>query len=147
MQRKGGKNNWIGIIIFLVIMFGSPLSSFLAGVIRQSTGVTVSPSLLLGGFVILAVLASFIGSALRGLGRINSSSETKLPTVPISPPQMSAPPRPPVAPPAIRSPGAPQMKQPQFEPIIDPRILVVGIVGLILFGGAFVAILAIAGGI
>jgi hypothetical protein len=145
MERKGkrGGNNWIGVAIFLVIMFGSPLSSFLVGVIRQSTGVVVSPSLVLGGVVILAVVVSLAGSALRGVGRLNSGGDTRLPSSTVPPPQMSAPPRPFSPPPTGRGklPGSPQ-----FDPIIDPRILTLGIVGLILLGGAFLAILAIAGG-
>jgi hypothetical protein len=56
---------------------------------------------------------------------------------------MSAPPRPSSPPPTGRGnlPGSPQ-----FDPIINPRILTFGIVGLVLLGGAFLAILAIAGG-
>jgi hypothetical protein len=34
---------------------------------------------------------------------------------------------------------------PRFEPIIDPRILTFGIIGLLAFGGIFLAILFFAG--
>jgi hypothetical protein len=63
---------------------------------------------------------------------------------------MSAPPRPSAPPLTRRDPGIGPAKlpgSPQFDPIIDPRILTIGIVGLVLFGGAFLVILALSGGI
>ena len=47
----------------------------------------------------------------------------------------------------VRLPPAEQRlpTPPRFEPIIDPRILTFGIVGLLIFGAIFLAILFLAG--
>jgi hypothetical protein len=128
-------------------MFGSPLSSFISGLILQTTGVSVSSSVLVIGLIMLAVAVSLVGSAVRGIGGINTSSETRLPSGPMPSQQMSAPSRPAQPPPAMGA-GLPPSQMPggpRFEPVINPRILTIGVVGLILFGGVFLAILAMSG--
>ncbi|MBX0330453.1 hypothetical protein K2Z83_22605 [Oscillochloris sp. ZM17-4] len=150
MQKKRGGNNWIGIVIFLAIVIGPNLASFLSGAIFQATGMRVGSDLIMGGIIIFAVVASLLTSALRGAGRMNSGSETKLPTTPSAPQQMGAPPRPSSLPPATGGSGTAQMKQPgtpQFEPIINPRVLSFGVAGLVIFGVIFLGILALFGAI
>lgn len=137
-RKRSSGNNWIGMVIFLVIAFGSPVSKFITSLIFQTTGQSVSSNFLAIGMVTLIVLAvavSAIGAAVRGTGQINTGSDTRLPSgSPPPPPPMSA------GQPTSSFPGSPR-----FEPVINPRILVVGIVGLILFGGIFLATLAISG--
>ncbi|MEI7772502.1 MAG: hypothetical protein WCI67_21110 [Chloroflexales bacterium] len=149
-RKRGGGNNWIGLVIFLVIAFGSPVANFITGLIFQITGQPVSSNLLAIGMVALIVLAvavSVISSVLRSAGGGNTGSETTLPTS--ASPQASAPPRP--SPPPIMGGVGQQPTQfpgsPRFEPVINPRILAIGAIGLILFGGVFLAILALSGGI
>jgi Na+-transporting methylmalonyl-CoA/oxaloacetate decarboxylase gamma subunit len=135
-QRKRGGTNWLGLVIFLVIAFGSPVASFISGLIFQTTGVTVGSSGLAIGMVSLIVLAvaiSTISAAVRGAARVNTGSETRVPSTPTPPPQMGAP---------TQLPSSPR-----FEPVINPRILIFGVVGLILFGGIFLVILAMSGAI
>ncbi|NTV63607.1 MAG: hypothetical protein HGA65_08740 [Oscillochloris sp.] len=137
-KRRASNNNWVGGVIFLIIMFGSPLSSFLASTIRQSTGVSIDSGMIFGGLIILGVIISALGSLGRGLGQIKSSSETRLPTA------SSSAPLPPNSMPAqlkqSQLPGAPR-----YEPIIDRRILIFGVIGLIFFGIVFLVILGMTG--
>ncbi|NNJ12254.1 hypothetical protein EKD04_018155 [Chloroflexales bacterium ZM16-3] len=150
MQKKSGGNNWIGIAVFLAIVVGPSLSSFLSGAIFSLTGVMIGSDVILGGLIIGSIVISLLVSVARGAGRLNSGSETRLPTTTISPPQMAAPPRSSSAPPSAPRMGAPQMKlpgRPQFEPIIDPRVLTFGVVGLIFFGLVFFVILMFSGAI
>jgi hypothetical protein len=151
-QRKPrGGNNWIGLVIFLVVMFGSPLSSFVSGLIFQATGVSVSSGVLVIGLIVVAVAVSLVGSAVRSAGRFNIGSETRLPSGPTSAPQMSAPPsRPAQLPPSMSGSGLPPAQLPggpRYEPVINPRILAIGVAGLLLFGVIFLAILAMSGAI
>lgn len=149
MQRKRGGNNWIGIVVFLAIVIGPPIANALSRIIFQATGYSVSSDLIIGGIIILAILTSIGVSVARSAGRINSGSETRLPTTTVSPPPMSQPPRP-STPPTMRGPTSQPTKlpgAPKFEPVIDPRILTFGLVGLACFGVIFFAILSFAGGI
>jgi len=153
-KRRNSNNNWIGTLIFLMIVFGSTLSRFIVGVIFGATGVLVDSNLVFIGLIILAVAVSVFGSLARGLGRINSGSESKLPTTPsIQPPTFGVG-LPSSTPPPTFDAGAalpPQMEQtqlpgsPGYEPVIDPRVLVFGIVGLIVFGIVFLVILSVTG--
>ncbi|MEI6775678.1 MAG: hypothetical protein WCK70_02130 [Chloroflexales bacterium] len=137
-RKRSSGNNWIGMVIFLVIAFGSPVSKFITSLIFQTTGQLVSSNILAIGMVTLIVLAvavSAIGAAVRGTGNINTGSDTRLPSgLPTPPPTMSA-----------GQPTSPFPGSPRFEPMINPRILAVGIIGLVLFGGIFLAILSISG--
>jgi hypothetical protein len=152
-KRRNSNNNWIGTLIFLMIVFGSTLSRFIVGVIFGATGVLVDSNLVFIGLIILAVAVSVFGSLARGLGRINSGSESKLPTIPsIQPPTFGAGSSSSTPPPTFGAGSLPpQMEQtqlpgsPRYEPVIDPRVLVFGIVGLIVFGIVFLVILSVTG--
>jgi hypothetical protein len=149
-RKRSGGNNWIGLVIFLVVMFGSPVSSFVSSLILQTTGVSVSSGVLVIGLIVLAVAVSIISSAVRGLGRLTTGNETQLPTGPTPPPQMSAPSRPAQLPPSMSGAGLPPAQipgSPRFEPVINPRLLAIGIVGILVIGGVFLAVLAISGAI
>ncbi len=140
-RKRSDGRNWISLVIFLVIAFGSPVSKFITSLIFQTTGQPVSSSTLAIGLVsliVLAVAVSVISSVVRGVGRINTGSETQLPSGPMP------------APPPMNAGGTDQSTSqfpgsPRFEPMINPRILAFGIIGLIFFGGVFLAILSIFG--
>lgn len=167
VQRKRG-NNWIGWLIFIVLVFGSRLMPPLAAWLSQVTGLAITPPMLIAAVVGLGVLASVLGAVGRGLGQARSSSETRLPTTTALPPTLSGAPQRPSAPPrpitpSSPPPAAPRMPStnlpparlpsgeqrlpgpPRFEPIIDPRILGFGILGLFVFGGFFLVALLLAG--
>jgi hypothetical protein len=152
-KRKRGGVNWsslIGWLIFLLVIAGAPLYNML----RQALGSTTSlPTnlipILIGGLVALSVLASVV----RALGNTNrAGGDTRLPTS-MSPPMRTpntamppfgaAPQRPalPTAsprtftlPPASRS--ADQPTAPRFEPVLNPTIVVLAVLGLLILGGA-----------
>ncbi|WP_129632316.1 hypothetical protein [Candidatus Oscillochloris fontis] len=142
MQRKQN-NSWIGIVIFLLIMFGSPITRFLANMIYQATGMQVDPNMLLVGLIILSVVLSSIVPLLRGLGGESRNNEVRLPTEPTSASPMKLPTNPPAMTPP---PTPPQLSaSPRFEPIVDPRILIVGLFGLVFFVVIFLFILSMTG--
>jgi hypothetical protein len=149
-KGKGGGGGWISLVIFLALAVGSRVAPPLAGWLSQVTGIPVSPAAVVIGAIVLAVAASGLSSALRSIGRLSSGGDTRLPSSPSRPPQVGAPQRPFTPPPTSRGPAAAQTKipaTPQFDPIIDPRVLTLGIVGLLLFGVVFLVILAVSGGI
>ncbi|MCU0494633.1 MAG: hypothetical protein MUD01_23860 [Chloroflexaceae bacterium] len=152
--KKGGLSNWIGIIFFLVLAFGSQLITPLARMLTQITGVPINPSTLFGiavvGAFIVPVLVSFVRSALR----ISQRNDARLPT------QLSQPgdndwlqsPRTPAWPSTPSIPSPPSMpyqprldidikklaQPPRFDPVFNPRIVWASLGGAVLFA-AFVA--------
>lgn len=143
MQRKrGGSNNWIGIVVFLTVMFGSTIARSLSNIIFQATGMRIDSNILFIGLIVLAVLISSFSSIIRKADQVNQGTETKLPTTPSMPPPTSmSEQRPPVMP-SESLPGSPR-----FEPVVDPRILIFGIFGIVFFGVIFLFILAMTGAI
>lgn len=156
-QNRRGGNGWIGWLIFIVLVFGSRFLPPLATWLSQATGLQVSVPMLIASIIALAVVASVIGSIGQSISRNRRSSETRLPTglPPASSPPTIAPPRAPSAPPVPEPGRSPQLRPPsaeqrlpgppRFEPIIDPRVLTFGIIGLVLFGGFFFLVLMIGG--
>jgi hypothetical protein len=163
MQQRGrGGNGWIGWVIFFLLIFGSRLLPPIAGWLTQLTGFTITPPMLIVGLIALSVVGSLAGSVGRQISRARASGETRLPT-PLAPPASQAPPAARPAPP--RTPGSlpptlsvdklppprlPSGEQklpspPRFEPIIDPRVLTFGILGLLGLGAIFLVLLAIGG--
>jgi hypothetical protein len=108
----------------------------------------------IGGLVVLSVVVA----ALRAIGNATRSSSPQLPTElgrSMRPPSAPMPPfggtaqGQPSAPPSPRGftmpPGSAQpqrLSTPRFDPLINPLILVVGIVGLLILGGAGLFLLA-----
>jgi hypothetical protein len=152
-KRKRGGINWsslIGWLIFLLVIAGAPLYNML----RQALGSTTAlPAniipILIGGLVALSVLVS----AVRALGNSNrSNGNTRLPTS-MSPPMRTpntamppfggssqrpalpqAPPRAFTMPPSSRPIDQPTA--PRFEPVLNPTIVALAVLGLLVLGGA-----------
>jgi hypothetical protein len=150
-ENRKRKMNWsstIGWLIFILVIAGGPIFNLLR---RALSGVvTLPPNMLplaIGGLVALSILVS----VLRALGSsARSRGDSRLPTS-VSP-QSSNAPMPPFAGPArsalptsiqptarpIRPPLGGESRvpvTPRFEPIINPLILVLGIVGLLVLVG------------
>lgn len=158
-QNRRGGNGWIGWLIFIVLVFGSRFLPPVANWLAQTTGLPITTPLLIAAIVGIGVVGSIVGSIMRGVSSNRDASETRLPTgqppaAPTLPPRTITPP---TAPPLPRSsssnlPSArPRPNQqplpgpPRFEPIIDPRVLTFGIIGLVVFGGFLLVALLLAG--
>jgi hypothetical protein len=161
---QSGRGGWIGWLIFIFVVFGSRFLPPLANWLSQITGLTITVPMLIGAAVILAVVGSIGSSLARQVGKSRGAGDTRLPTT-LSPPQASAtsrtgmpsrpsaPPRPVQLPPSganLPRPRTPSGEQrlpgpPRYEPIIDPRILAFGIIGLLFLGGLFFLALLLAG--
>lgn len=175
-KKRNPLSNWIGILIFLALIFGSQISRVLSNVLGQVFGVVVPANTLLfvliGGLIAFSVLTSIINTAVNA----GKPKETSLPTsaAPPAPPRpnpppassassVSSPPRP-VRPPSLQPPpnatqwssratsdittsSSPQIKPPGFEPIISPKVLAFGILGLLLLGGVFAAAFVLSAGL
>lgn len=164
MGQSGRGGGWIGWLIFIFVVFGSRFLPPLANWLSQLTGLNITVPMLIGAVVILAVVGSVGSSLARQLGRARGAGDTRLPTT-LSPPpptmpsrsgapapRSSAPPRPVQLPTSsnLPRPRLPTGEQrlpgaPRYEPIIDPRILAFGVVGLLVLGGFFFLALLIAG--
>lgn len=166
MQQSGRRgNNWIGLLIFIFFVFGSRFLPPLATWLSQVTGLPITPPLLIAAVIGLAVVGSIAGGVIRQAGRARSSNETRLPTPPpLALPtdttaQRGQPTRPSAPPPAVRlppattrlpSPRLPSGEQrlpgpPRFEPIIGPRVLAFGIIGLLALGAFLLGALFLTG--
>lgn len=156
-QSSRGSTGWIGWLIFILIVFGSRFLPPLANWLSQVTGLPVTMPMLIGGLVILIVVISLGSSLMRQVDRARSTSDTRLPTT-LSPPssratRLDAPSRSMQLPPTssgLPRPRLPSGEQrlpspPRYEPIIDPRILAFGIIGLLFLGGFFLLLLLFAG--
>lgn len=144
-ERKGPQINWgsvVGWVIFIMVLLAGPLS----GTVRRIFGgalptnwISLLP-FLIGGLVVLSIVVSAVRA-------YNQSRELRGPTLPRSS-RAPAPPPPPFrgAPPASSNPRLPSSKSstvpssPQFEPLISPRVLAIGVIGLVVLGalGLFV---------
>ena len=163
-NRKRRRSTWssaIGWIIFLAIVVARPLYQVLRPLLGGSLGLPGNLSSLIpiaiGGLVVLTIVVA----ALRAIGNATRSSSTQLPTdlsQPVRPPSAPMPPfggaasRQPPAAPSPRAftmpPGSapqPRLSTPRFDPLINPLILVVGVVGLLVLGGVGLFLLAQAG--
>lgn len=152
-------NGLIGILFFLLIVVGPNISGPIANTLSQATGMNVDPSAVMIGLVVLAVMASAISSVLRRAtragGDASGTTTPRLPTAPPMPPPSppaGAAPRPPAPPTSARMPppnlptgGSPLPGPPRFEPVVNPRVLLFGILGVIVFGGFFLIVLVVSG--
>ena len=158
-NRKRRGFNWssaIGWIIFLAIVVARPLYQVLRpllGGLSLPGNLTSLIPIAIGGLVVLTVVVA----ALRAIGTATRSSSPSLPTElgrPARPPSAPMPPfggaasRPPAAPSPrafTMPPGSapqPRLSTPRFDPLINPLILVIGIVGLLALGGVGLFLLA-----
>ena len=150
-NKKRG-TNWgtvIGWLIFILVIAGGPLLNLLRGALG---GVVSLPSnllpMLIGGLVALSILVSVarsLGGARRG------RSDTRLPTGTAPTPPFPGPDvtrTPPPGPRSFTLPAASRQASlpppPRFEPVIDPKILTMGVVGVVLLVGAALLIFGLA---
>lgn len=148
MQNKKKKGvNWGSVIsglIFLLVVAGGPIFNLLR---RAIGGAVTLPSNLLPWLISGLVLLSILASVVRSISQSNQRrSDTRLPTS-VQPPAMSTPPSM-AAPPNMAAPlntsaprgafssATPPTNAPRFDPIVSPQVVVFGVVGLLLLGGA-----------
>jgi hypothetical protein len=140
-KRGASWSSAIGWLIFILVVAGGPLLNLL----RTALGGTINlPAnllpMLIGGLVALSILVSIVRS-LGGSRR--SQGDTRLPTgsapmppfggpaAPRMPPSTAVPQSTSIASRDQRLPSAPR-----FEPVINPKILALGVVGVLLLSGA-----------
>ena len=143
-ENKKRGANWssaIGWLIFILVVAGGPLlnllRSMLGGVINLPANLV---PMLIGGLVALSVLVSVVRS-LGGSRR--SQRDTRLPTGNAPMPPFAGPATPRMPPstvlPQIYSPAGREQRlpsAPRFEPVLNPKIVALGIVGVLLLAGA-----------
>jgi len=157
-QKPRSRGFNIGWLIFLLLAFGGPVLRWLQGVWASlpasgapgsslPLGSDVIPWIV-GGVVATGVVVAVLRAVVGGGGNISPGSpappyspipQVNRPNIPRSP---SFPPAPSSPPPSSASPpylsGTPQLGgPPRFEPIIDPKVLAFGIVGLLVLAGAW----------
>jgi hypothetical protein len=146
MQENNKKRgtSWssaIGWLIFILVVAGGPLLNLLRGALG---GVVNLPAnllpMLIGGLVALSILVSVVRS-LGGSRR--RQNDTRLPTANAPMPPFAGPaaqrmPPSTIVPQSYSPAGRDQRlpSAPRFEPVINPKILALGIVGVLLLAGA-----------
>jgi hypothetical protein len=165
MQQSGrGGNGWIGWLIFILLIFGGRFLPPIANWLSQVTGLQITPPMLIVAAIGLSIVGSILGSVMRQAGRARGANETRLPTPPplsgdntmrtgtiIRPPTPSQSsvklPNTTTRLPSSRLPSGEQRlpSPPRFEPIIDPRVLTFGILGLLGLGAFFLVVLFLSG--
>lgn len=158
-NRRSGGTGWLGWVIFIVLIFGSRFLPPLANWLSQQTGIPISPGALVATIIGLSVALTIVSSVIGEINRNRPQGDTRLPTgqPPAGRAPVVPPPQPPPQPPTtLRTPSLPRPSRlpsgeqrlpppPRFEPIIDPRVLTFGIIGLVVFGGFFLAVLLLSG--
>ena len=74
-MRNGG--NWIGIAVFLILIFGNQFIGPLTGFISSVTGVTIPAGLV---YVALILLLTVVPGIFSALGRFSRQGDERLPT-------------------------------------------------------------------
>ena len=138
-KRRADIGSWLSWLIFLLLIFGSRFLPPVANWLTQTTGLPITTPMLIGALVLLSIVVSVIGSVAR------RSEEPRDPLERVPVPPTSLPDLPTVSSPLppssvdsagrLRDLGPQSMPQaPRFEPIINPWILVVGVIGLLFIG-------------
>jgi hypothetical protein len=144
MQENNKKRgvSWssaIGWLIFILVVAGGPLLNLLRSALG---GVVNLPAnllpMLIGGLVALSILVSVVRSL---AGSRRSQGDTRLPTgnAPMPPFAGPAAPRMPPSTTVPQSPAGRDRRLPsatRFEPVINPKLVALGIVGVLLLAGA-----------
>jgi hypothetical protein len=143
-ENKKRRTNWssaIGWLIFILVVAGGPLLTLLRNALGSAINLPANLiPMLIGGLVVLSILVSVVRS-LGGTRR--SQSDTRLPTGNAPMPPFAGPAAPRMPPstsvpqpyyPAGRDQRLPSA--PRFEPVINPKIIAIGIVGVLLLAGA-----------
>jgi len=143
-KRRG--TSWssvIGWLIFILVIAGGPLLNLLRGALGSAVNLPANllPTLI-GGLVVLSILVS----AVRSLaGSRRSQGDTRLPTGNAPMPPFAGPSAPRLPPNSVASQSYTAAGRDQrlpsatrFEPVINPKIVALGIVGVLLLAGAAV---------
>lgn len=146
-------NGLIGILFFLLIVVGPNISGPIANGLSQATGMNIDRSAVMIGLVVLAVVASALNNVVRRSMRTGGPATPPPPTAPAPPrlPTGPAPRMPPpptsarMPPPNLPTSSSPLPGPPRFEPIVNSRVLLFGILGVIVFGGFFLIVLFVSG--
>jgi hypothetical protein len=140
-KRGASWSSAIGWLIFILVVAGGPLLNLL----RASLGGVINlPNnllpILIGGLVVLSILVSAVRSM---AGSRRNQSDTRLPTGNAPMPPFAGPAAPRMPPsttvPQPYSPAGRDQRLPsalRFEPVINPKIVALGIVGVLLLAGA-----------
>jgi hypothetical protein len=140
-KRGASWSSAIGWLIFILVVAGGPLLNLL----RASLGGVINlPNnllpILIGGLVVLSILVSAVRSM---AGSRRNQSDTRLPTGNAPMPPFAGPAAPRMPPsttvPQPYSPAGRDQRlpsAPRFEPVINPKIVALGIVGVLLLAGA-----------
>lgn len=165
-NRRRGGSGWLGWVFFFLLIFGSRLAPPVANWLSQVTGLNITPSGVMGTLALLYIGSLIIGPILGAVLR-NAGGESDAPTIPqqnSSPSQAPFPSAGTPSGPRMSPPSTPQLPRqapaklppitsakvpgaPRWEPIIDPRILIFGIIGVIVLGGFLLVALLFAGSI
>ncbi|WP_322496263.1 hypothetical protein [Chloroflexus sp.] len=150
-QRRRG-SGWIGWLVFLLFILGPSILPPLARWLTQQTGVPIGTTELFIALIVLMVVISVIFGALRqsseGGGRPSMPEENDPFSIPsaqgevfrlpsANPDEVFRMPPPPPEPPRMPASSTNLPGAPRFEPIIDPRILTIGIIGVVFIGLVF----------
>ena len=144
-NKKKRGTSWssaIGWLIFILVVAGGPLLNLL----RSALGGAINlPSNLLPILIGSLVVLSMVVSAVRSMaGSRRSQSDTRLPTGNAPMPPFAGPVAPRMPPSSIPMPQAydPAGRDqrlpsaPRFEPVVNPKIVALGIVGVLVLAGA-----------
>jgi hypothetical protein len=138
-KRRSDIGSWLSWLIFLLLIFGSRFLPPVANWLTQTTGLPITTPMLIGALVMLSIAVSLIGSVARR-GEQPREPLERPPTPPSSRPDLPTTSSP-FPPPSVEATGrlrdlGPQSvpQPPRFEPIMSPRMLLVGIIGLVFIG-------------
>ncbi|GIV91154.1 MAG: hypothetical protein KatS3mg055_3672 [Chloroflexus sp.] len=148
MEGRRSRSGWIGWLVFLLFILGPSILPPLARWLSQQTGLVIGTTDLFIALIVLMVVIS-IGSSIFGALR-RSSEDTNTTRLPenqpfdmpsaqgevvrqptTKPEDVFHTPPPPPEPPRMPASSANLPGAPRFEPIIDPRILTIGMIGII----------------
>jgi hypothetical protein len=146
MQENNKKRgtSWssaIGWVIFILVVAGGPLLNLLRSALGGAVNLPANLlPILIGGLVALSILVSVV----RSVGSSHrSQSDTRLPTGNVPMPPFGGPAAPRMPPstivPQLGSPAGRDQRlpsAPRFEPVVNPKLVALGIVGVLLLAGA-----------
>lgn len=132
-KRGSGLGTLIGWLIFILVIAGGPI---LNAISNASGGQLRLPNnllpLLIGGLVLLSIVVPAIraiGGAMRNQGEMRTPGSASRP--------WDSPAHPPASPRSFQLPTRSNYqvgKKLEFDPVIDPKILGIGIIGLVILG-------------
>jgi len=147
-RRRMNMSSLIGWIIFVLVLAGGPIFRLISQALPGTVNLPANlPTLLIGGLVLVSILASVI----RAVGsNVQRRGDERLPTTPSTPARPMNAPMPPFSGPTGRTISSQSVQQralqqrsgrervpatPQFDPLISPRVIGIAVVGLLVLGG------------